>query len=220
MSLFATENDSHARRMDQMYRFQRHIYDLTRKYYLLGRDTTIRQIDAKPGQSILELGCGTGRNLRKIAGRYPQSRPFGLDISEEMLISARKGLTRDGVSDPVLVAADATNFTPVMFEKDGFDHILISYALSMIPDWEKTIHAGLAALVPGGTLHIVDFGQQERLPRWFAKLLTAWLHQFHVTPRENLESITREAAKTIGAFSEFSAMFRGYAWQVRITRPL
>jgi hypothetical protein len=41
---------------------------------------------------------------------------------------------------------------------------MISYALSMIPDWERAIDAALAALNPGGQLHIVDFGQQEGLP--------------------------------------------------------
>ena len=44
----------------------------------------------------------------------------------------------------------------------------------------------LAALAPNGSLHIVDFGQQERLPGWFGRLLKAWLTRFHVTPRANL----------------------------------
>ena len=50
----------------------------------------------------------------------------------------------------------------------GFDRIFISYSLSMIPRLAKrTIVAALDALAPGGSLHIVDFGQQEGLPGWF-----------------------------------------------------
>ena len=56
----------------------------------------------------------------------------------------------------------------------------------MIPGWEKTIDAALAALHPGGSLHIVDFGRQERLPRWFRDALRAWLAKFHVAPRDSI----------------------------------
>ena len=53
----------HAARMDRMYRYQRHIYDLTRKYYLLGRDRAIRDLQVPVDGTLLEVGCGTGRNL-------------------------------------------------------------------------------------------------------------------------------------------------------------
>ena len=47
---------SHAALMDEVYRGQRHIYDLTRKYYLFGRDTLIAGLAAKPGARVLVLG--------------------------------------------------------------------------------------------------------------------------------------------------------------------
>ena len=52
-----------AGRMDAIYRGQRHIYDLTRKYYLLGGDGLIHDLAPPAGGSILEVGCGTARNL-------------------------------------------------------------------------------------------------------------------------------------------------------------
>ena len=74
--------------MDGVYRWQRHIYDLTRKYYLLGRDRLIDGLDVPQNGSVLELGCGTGRNIVLAARRYPNARFFGLDISAEMLETA------------------------------------------------------------------------------------------------------------------------------------
>src|SRR6202000_2775558 len=75
-------------RMNRMYRWQRHIYDGTRRYYLLGRDQMIATPRPSPGASILEIGCGTGRNLILAAQRYPDARLFGVDVSTEMLTSA------------------------------------------------------------------------------------------------------------------------------------
>ena len=46
--------------MDRMYRLQRYFYDFTRKYYLLGRDRLLREMDLAPGARVLEIGCGTG----------------------------------------------------------------------------------------------------------------------------------------------------------------
>ena len=55
--------DAVAARMDAIYRGQRHIYDVTRRYYLLGRDGLIADLDVPAGGTVLEIGCGTGRNL-------------------------------------------------------------------------------------------------------------------------------------------------------------
>lgn len=203
--------DNHAARMDSMYRYQRHIYDLTRKYYLFGRDTLIRELDAPAGGSVLEVGCGTGRNMALIAKRFPDARLYGLDISAEMLTSAGVKLASLKTA-PVLRVADATSFSPQQFGTDGFDRIVISYALSMIPDWEKALDAAIAALNPGGSLHIADFGQQERLPAFAGKMLKAWLTRFHVTPRPDLHQALQQRANRAGDLLEFRALGRGYAW--------
>lgn len=209
---------SHAQRMDRMYRTQRHFYDLTRKYYLFGRDTLIRGLDVPAGSSVLEIGCGTGRNLALIGRRFPQARLFGLDISAEMLVSAEAKLGRPGRTKTVLRVADATDFQPSEFGETGFDRIVISYALSMIPDWEKAIDAAIAALNPGGSLHIADFGQQERLPRLFQRLLQAWLKRFHVTPREAMVTVLTANAARFGDAVDFRPIGRGYAWLFVYTR--
>ena len=59
--------------MDAIYRYQRYIYDASRKYYLLGRDRMLEELAPAPGGTVLEIACGTGRNLIKAAGRYPDA---------------------------------------------------------------------------------------------------------------------------------------------------
>ena len=99
--------------MDRMYRRQRHIYDLTRKFYLLGRDGAIASLKPGPGETVLEIGCGTGRNLVAVARRFPQAKVFGLDVSSEMLASARAAIRRAGLEERIALAqGDATDFDP------------------------------------------------------------------------------------------------------------
>ena len=92
------------RRMNRMYRRQRHIYDGTRRYYLLGRDQLIANLGAKAGADVLEIGCGTGRNLVHAARLYPDARFFGIDISTEMLTSAISAISRRDLAKRIRVA--------------------------------------------------------------------------------------------------------------------
>ena len=199
--------------MDEMYRYQRHIYDLTRKYYLLGRDRMIAQLDARPGTCVLEIGCGTGRNLIQAAQAYPRARFLGVDVSHEMLVSAEESIARAGLSERIHVAhADATAFDPAkQLGVSRFDRVFISYTLSMIPAWEQVIASAFRLLAPGGQLHIVDFGGQEGLPAWFRALLRRWLTRFSVTPRDTLETCLRASAARHGLEVKMMRPFRGYA---------
>ncbi|RAX40682.1 class I SAM-dependent methyltransferase [Rhizobium tropici] len=213
-----TSDNNHAKLMDGMYRYQRHIYDLTRKYYLFGRDRTIEHLNVPAGGSFLEVGCGTGRNMLLAYRRFPSARFYGLDISQEMLISARNNF-RGLQQMPDFRVADATAFSPADFGVGGFDRVMISYALSMIPDWKSAIDASLDAVAPGGELHIVDFGQQEGLPRWFRALLKGWLKRFHVDPRADLLTVLQDKAQVHGMSVKTERIGRGYAWRAVASRP-
>jgi S-adenosylmethionine-diacylgycerolhomoserine-N-methlytransferase len=172
--------------MDSIYRGQRHIYDLTRKYYLFGRDRLIDGLGVPKGGSLLEIACGTGRNLDKIALHWPSTELFGLDISSEMLKSAG---TRLGTL-ATLAQGDATQFDPqALFGRERFDRIILSYSLSMIPDWHGAVRQALELMSPQGELHIVDFGDMEGMPRTARSLLLRWLGLFHVTPRPMLAEV-------------------------------
>ncbi len=202
-----------ARLMDSVYRHQRHFYDLTRKYYLLGRDHLIERLDPPRGGVVLELGCGTGRNLIAAARRYPDVRFYGLDISRQMLETAAANIAKAGLEGRItLIEGDAAN--PAVTEGLGvpaFDRVFYSYTLSMIPIWREALAAGAARLAGDGRIHVVDFGRQERLPGWFKALLFAWLKSFHVSPREDLERELQGLCREMGAQLRFGPLCRGYA---------
>jgi len=186
---------THAALMDEVYRGQRHIYDLTRKYYLFGRDTLIAGLDARPGMRVLEVACGTGRNLAKVAKAWPGVRLFGLDISSEMLKSARAALGEDAR----LGEGDACAFDPAsLLGEPAFERIVLSYSLSMIPDWQGALQHAAGQLAPGGALHVVDFGDLAGLPGPLQRGLRAWLAKFHVTPRADLPAVAARIAATCG----------------------
>lgn len=212
---------AHAARMDATYRGQRHIYDLTRKYYLLGRDGLIRDLRPPSGGSVLELGCGTARNLIAAARAWPDARCFGVDLSTAMLATARGSVRRAGLGDRVRLApGDATCFDAQrLFGAAQFDRVLLSYTLSMIPDWRGALEQAAQVVRPGGQLHLVDFGQQEQLPAAFRTALFAWLVRFDVSPRAELEESLQGLAARHGMDLRFQSLFRGYAWRATLTRP-
>ncbi len=206
--------------MDRIYRHQRHIYDASRKFYLLGRDQLIDGLQPPSGGTVLEIGCGTGRNLIRIAERYPSCACYGLDVSSAMLTTAQRSVGKAGLEGRIRLAlADATDFDPqALFGLPGFDRIVISYALSMIPPWQGVVAEALRRVAPGGALHVVDFGDQAGLPAPFKAVLLRWLALFHVTPRENLPETMRILAEAAGTEHHVAAPYRGYAVLAVATR--
>lgn len=213
---------SDAERMDRHYRYQRFIYDLTRTHYLIGRKHLITDLKPNPGETILEIGCGTAWNLIRIAERYPAANIYGVDVSNAMLDTARASIKRKGLARRIQVAqADATAFSAAdAIGIPQFDRVVFSYALSMIPGWQEALEIGAAHTAPGGSLHIVDFGQCGRLPGAFKTALFAFLNHYTVTPRPDLENVCRRVAATKGLTLSFSRMHRGYTDYAVLTRKI
>src|SRR5688500_2355913 len=140
--------------MDRMYRLQRYFYDLTRKYYLLGRDQLVDDMSVQPGERVLEAGCGTARNLIIIAKRHPDATLYGLDASAAMLETAQAKADAAGATNLELktALADAFTFDGTFGLAEQFDKIFFSYSISMIPPWRESIENALKNLKDGGTL--------------------------------------------------------------------
>ncbi|KAB2863157.1 MAG: methyltransferase domain-containing protein [Bauldia sp.] len=208
--------------MDRIYRRQRHIYDATRKFFLLGRDHLIERLEPPPGGLVLEIGCGTGRNLVQAARRYPTVGFFGLDVSQEMLTTATANIVGAGLAGRIALArGDATAFDPAaLFGRRRFDRVFFSYSLSMMPEWRRALSGALACVERDGRLLLVDFGGQERLPAAFRSLLLAWLARFHVVPRSDLARTVAGLAAERNRIHRAGPLFRGYALYAEVGRIL
>lgn len=184
-------SSDNAATMDRIYRHQRHVYDLTRRYYLFGRDRLLERLAPPPGGHVLEIGCGTARNLLAAQRLHPAAHFYGIDISYEMLDTAARAVRSAGLDDRIRLArADATRFDPaILFGRPCFSRIFMSYSLSMIPAWERALDEALRWLSPDGELHIVDFGRQSRMPALCRGALRRWLTLFHVEPRDDLQAV-------------------------------
>lgn len=209
-----------AESMDRIYGNQRHIYDLTRRYFLLGRLPLIEALHPPKGGTVLEIACGTAWNLIQAGRRYPDARLFGFDVSATMLHTARSRIARAGLQQRVEIAAgDATAFDGArMFGIASFDRIILSYTLSMIPRWSSVLDEAIRHLAPGGRLHIVDFGDCAHWPRPARRLLKGWLSRFSVSPRRDLRARLAALANAHGLRLQFAPLYGNYAVYAVLTR--
>lgn len=203
------------RAMDRMYGLQRHLYDATRKYYLLGRDQLLAQMELRPGDRVLEVACGTARNLIRLHTINPKVELYGLDASSAMLKTAQANLARRGLEKQcslrVCLAEELSYQTTFGLDRP-FDAIFFSYGLSMIPTWKEALAAALRNLKPGGTLYIVDFWDQGGLPKWFRALLRKWLQMFGVHFRPQLLEHLKELEAAVPGTLALQSVSGRYAY--------
>lgn len=210
-----TDEDAARSGMNAMYRWTRHVYDATRKYYLLGRDHLIENLNAEPDERICEVGCGTARNLVKMAERYPNSWFYGLDASDEMLKTARNSVKNATAGQKIILKQSySQSFEPeTLFDlKQPLDKIVFSYALSIIPPWKESIDHAIELLPSGGEMHIVDFGGQRRIPRFIRNFIFWWLKKFHVYYKPDILRYLKKMNRSDIGSLDVNYLYRGYAY--------
>jgi S-adenosylmethionine-diacylgycerolhomoserine-N-methlytransferase len=207
--------------MDRMYRYQRHIYDLTRKFYLVGRDQLLAALPVRAGDRVLEMGCGTGRNLVKLQRLRPHAQLYGMDVSQEMLTTAASALNRAGCDEVRLAQAAGQNFDPqASFGVECFDIVYFSYVLSMIPNWQDAVSRAYELVRPGGVLAVVDFADQSLAPAWRRWLLLRWLALFDVHPRSEIERTMDDPKAQWGQLLWAKHLMGGYAYLSLRRKPV
>jgi len=167
-------------------------------YYLLGfrefayRKIGVKALNLKKGQTVVEIGCGTGLNfklLRKEVG--PNGNIIGVDLTPEMLKEADKRIRHNNWQNVSLVQSDAA-----MYQFPAYiDGIISTFAITMIPEYDRVIQKGAAALSPNARFVIVDFKKPDRWPMWMIKLFLVLTQPFGVSldlaDRHPWESIDR-----------------------------
>ena len=139
------------------YQLHAKLYQATRWSFLFGRKRLIKalKIPSKSNKTILEVGCGTGHNLHRLASRYSNLHLIGVDISPDMLQVASKKLQSQ--SRRVLFLEKP--YAPGSWTLPGKpDIILFSYCLTMInPGWEDALERANDDLGAEGLIAVVDF---------------------------------------------------------------
>jgi len=200
-----------------------HYYDLFLNVLSLGRYShfirdVIEKMGIKPGQSILDLGSGTGRNDCLMAQKIDsQGKIVGLDISDKMLSRARKCCRRH-----LNVTFKKQRIELSLPYKEEFDKVFISFVLHGFEDNQKLgiIHNAYRALKPGGAFYILDYAQFDLGRMWFPLrwAFTHWECQLAV---EFLKLDIKEMLHSQG-FTNFEEEFslKGYLRLLKAVKPL
>ncbi|MEO7324580.1 MAG: class I SAM-dependent methyltransferase [Dokdonella sp.] len=143
---------SHAQALGTFYGAQSAHYDRFRERLLQGRAELIGSLELPPQARVVELGGGTGRNAEFFGERLAQIESITIvDLCAPLLARARARAVR--IAQLRTVEADATTWQPA----EPVDAVILSYALTMIPDWRAAIENAISMLKPGGMLGVVDF---------------------------------------------------------------
>lgn len=125
------------------------------------------------GCTVLDLGCGTGRDVYLAAQLVGESgRVIGLDMTDEQLAVARKyeeahrqrfGYARSNVDFRQGYMEDLAG---AGIEPNSVDVVISNCVLNLAPDKERVFAEILRALKPGGEVYFADVFADRRLPKW------------------------------------------------------
>lgn len=159
-------------KIEKYYKYHSGIYDATRWSFLFGRQRLLTKLPGlPPGPRILEVGCGTGKNIEILEYLFPDAEICGVDLSREMLQKAHLK-TRDSQQVTLL----NTSYGSEDLDLEPFDLILLSYSLTMTGDTtEDILQQVLEDLKMDGSVAVVDFHTSPY--RWFRR----WMGRNHVS---------------------------------------
>ena len=171
---YLRKGSSHRQTMTDYYRTQSRFYDATRWVFLYGRERLVEQVDIRPGERVLEIGCGTGANFEAIQSRLQNGGELiGIDCSAPMLRKAQERVRQNGWTNVRLLDLEYGKET---ITRGRADVVLFSYSLSMITEWQMALACAHSELWPGGRIGVLDFCRRANSSRWFVE----WLAINHV----------------------------------------
>jgi demethylmenaquinone methyltransferase/2-methoxy-6-polyprenyl-1,4-benzoquinol methylase len=133
------------------------VLSLERLVYRAGRVQGVAALRLRPGDRVLDVGCGTGLSfalLRDAVG--PAGGVVGVDSSDAMLARARARVTAHGWSNVTLRCGAGEHLSAITGGGEPFDAALFAYALSVIGGWRSALGQALGHVRPGGRVAVVD----------------------------------------------------------------
>lgn len=202
---FTDDASAQNQTMRRYYKLQSKIYDSTRWTFLFGRNRilTLLPFPNTAPIHILEVGCGTGYNLARLAKLYPNATLTGMDVSEDMIKLSQKNT--QAYADRVTLLEK-----PYMPDEKAFtdkvDIILFSYSLTMInPQWRDLVLKAKEDLKPGGAVAFVDFHDSRF--GWFKSHMgnNHVRMDSHILPllKENFTTLVEEVKSAYGGVWEY-----------------
>jgi S-adenosylmethionine-diacylgycerolhomoserine-N-methlytransferase len=194
------------------YKWHARIYDATRWSFLFGRDHLVRLAAQRlPAASpeILEVGCGTGRNLKALAKAFPGAGITGIDLCQSMLRRAAKATAGHGSRLRLVCAPYGLDSLPFA----SVDLIVFSYALSMFnPGFEAALDAARSHLRSGGLLAVADFHATP--VGWFR----TWMGVNHVRMDAHLPPALADRFRLVHTeiHSAYAGLWRYFCWMGRV----
>jgi ubiquinone/menaquinone biosynthesis C-methylase UbiE len=142
---------------DRVARFYRPLEPLY-LIFPIARRKAVAALDLKPGDTVLEVGAGTGRNFPYLVEAVgPRGRVIAVDASAGMLREARKLVARNGWRNIEILQQDAA-----ALELDAeVDGVLFSLSYSAMPRPEAALAKAWERLRSGGRAVVMDAGLTE-----------------------------------------------------------
>jgi len=164
-----------AREIQQLYNQWADEYDTSLWLFRLAgfrikayRKAAVKNLNLGPGDTVIDLGCGTGLNFSLLKERIgPDGTVIGVDISDAMLRQAQQRVERNGWKNVRLVHSDIAEFS----FPEQTDAILSTLALTMSPDYDRIIKQAAEILKPGKRMSIFELKRPERWPDWMVQMM-------------------------------------------------
>ncbi len=130
------------------------------------RERAADRAELRPGDSALDVCCGTGDLALELVGRVaPGGRVVGCDFSEPMLDLAREKVARRGADGARFEWADALQLP---YDRERFDAITVGFGVRNLADLDRGLREMARVLKPGGRLVVLEITQPARPPlSWF-----------------------------------------------------
>jgi ubiquinone/menaquinone biosynthesis C-methylase UbiE len=128
------------------------------RWFRYFQERIIEALDPRPGQKVLDVGCGTGWAVREIARRIPQLEACGTDISAEMIREANS--RRDGLDAVEFVQADSES---IPYPDEHFDAVICSSSFHHYPRPVQSLSEIRRVLKRGGSLYLLETSRDGSL---------------------------------------------------------
>ncbi|HET6517615.1 MAG TPA: L-histidine N(alpha)-methyltransferase [Nitrosopumilaceae archaeon] len=192
------------------YRKYAENYDFIEKFYrLLGlkipkyRKISIAALELSKGDTVVELGCGTGSNFSLVLDAIgPNGKLIGVDINDKMLEQAKKKIQKNGWKNVELVLCDVAEFK----FPETVDGIFSTGALSYSSQYDKIIKRAHKALKLGKNFVLLDFKKSEGPAKIFAPILLLTTKPFAVGKKY----YERQAWKSVEKYFEKTSYLEGW----------